>query len=131
MILGHQRNIRVRGIDGRKNLESRRRMTVELARVLRIDVVRRVDDVAIDDQLADIVQVTGNLNSLDLFFTPTHLARDDLAVLPNTLRVTLRVLVLDIDRRGERSHRVAIDRAQLFVQPSILFRAIYRDTVRA
>src|ERR1043165_378402 len=133
MVLRHQRYVRVRMVDRRENLVTRRRMPVQLARILCVDVVRRVDDVAIDDQLADVVQVTGNLNSLDFFFTPTQLARDDLAVLADAFRVTLRVLVLDVDRRRERAHRVAIDRAQVFIQPAILFRALgqlFEQTMR-
>src|SRR5262249_38198947 len=61
---------------------------------------------------------------LDLVFGPSHLARNDLAVLADAFRVTLRVLVLDIDRRREGAYRVAIDRTQIFVQPAILFRAL-------
>src|SRR5215212_424038 len=99
-------------------------MPVQLARVLRIDMVRRVDDVAIDDELADVVQVTRNLNSFNLLFTPPHLARDDLAVTADTFRVALRVLILDVDRGGEGPHGVAIDRTQLVIQPAILFRAL-------
>src|SRR5678809_407623 len=102
-------------IDRREDLITCPRKPVELSRVFRIDVVRRVDNLAIDDQLADGMQVTGNLNSLDFLFTPAHLTRDDLAVLADALRVALRVLVLDIDRRRESAHGVAIDRAQLVI----------------
>src|SRR5436853_3839753 len=98
-------------IDGREDFVTRRRMAIEIIRKLGVDVIRRVDDVAIDNQFADIVQVTGDLNSLNLVFTPTHLARDDLAVSADALRMSLRVLVLDIDGRGESSDRIAIDRA--------------------
>src|ERR1044072_2392760 len=133
MILSHQRYVRVRMIDRREDFVSRCRVSIQFTRVLRIDVVRRVDDVAIDDQLADVVQVTGDLNSLDFLFTPTHLTRDDLTVLTNAFRVTLRVLVLDVDRRRESPDGIAIDRAQLFVQSSILFcalRYLFEQTMR-
>src|SRR2546423_10022428 len=45
----------------------------------------------------------------------------------------LRVLVFNINGRGESSNCVAIDRAQLFVHPAILFRALrelFEQTMR-
>src|ERR1044072_6585870 len=38
--------------------------------------------------------------------------------------MALRVLVFDIDRSGESSHGIAINRAKLVIQPAILFRAL-------
>src|SRR6185295_4798735 len=85
MVFRHERNVGVRMADRREDLVAGVGMSIQLVRVLGIDVVRRVDDVAIDDQLADVVQVTRDLNTLNLFFTPTQLARDDLAVTTDTL----------------------------------------------
>ncbi len=79
------------------------------------------------------MQVAGDLDPLNRFFTPTHFPRDDLAVSAHAFRVALCVFVFDVDRCGERPDSVAIDRAQLIVQPSILFCALghlFEQTMR-
>src|SRR6185436_21189510 len=45
----------------------------------------------------------------------------DFAVSSDPLRVTLRVLVFDIDSGREGANRVTINRTQLFIEPAILF----------
>ena len=91
---------------GREDFVTGRRVAVQLRGLLGVDAVGRVDDVAVDDELADVVEVAADGDGLDLLVVPAHLARDDLAVLADALRVTLRVLVLAVDGGGEGAHRV-------------------------
>src|SRR5205085_9526809 len=99
------------------------RMAVQLGGLLRVNLVRCVDDVAVNDELADVVQVAGDGDSFDLLLAPTHLARDDFAVLADALGVPLRVLVLAVNRRGEGAHGVLVDALQAVVEPPVLFGA--------
>src|SRR4051812_11966747 len=98
-------------------------MSIQFRRLLGVDAVGRVDDVAVNDELAYIVKVSGNRDAFDLLLAPAHLSRDYLAVLAHALRVPLGVLVLAINRRRERAYGVAVDGLQVFVEPTILFRA--------
>src|SRR5678815_5365130 len=85
-------------------------------------MVRRVDDISIDDEFTDVVKISGDLNSFNFIFAPSQLTRDDFAVSSDPLRMTLRVLVFDIDSGCEGPNRVTINRPQFFIEPSILFR---------
>src|SRR6266853_2926978 len=98
MITRRQGNVRVRVADGQEDFVARHRMTVQLARLLGVNPVRRVDDVALDDEFADVVQIASDGDAFYLLVAPTHLARDDLAVLADALRVSLRIFVLAINR---------------------------------
>src|SRR3954471_13109070 len=71
------------------------------------------------------MEVSGNRDAFDFFFTPSKFARDDLAVLPYSFRVTLRVLVFDIDCRREGTDSVSIDCAQVLVQPAVFFSSLF------
>src|SRR6266516_2594025 len=120
-------------MNGRKDVVAGHRMAVQFARLLRINRVRSVNDVALHDQLADVVQVAGDGDAFDLFLAPAHVARDYLAVFSDALGMALGVLVLDIDRRGKRAHGVTINSAQVLVQSPVLFgslRYLLQQTVR-
>src|SRR5205085_1503504 len=103
---------------------ARCRMAIQLAGLFGVNSIGRVYDVAVNHELAHIVQVTGNRNAFDFLFAPAHLARDDLAIFSNALGMTLRVLILDVNRSGERAYSVFVDSAQAIVQTAILFRAM-------
>src|SRR6266850_2261609 len=96
-------------------------MTIEFAGLLRIDLVRGVYDSALHGQLANVVQIAGDGNSLNFVLAPTQLARNDLAVFPDAFRVSLRVGIFDVDSRGESAHSVAVDGTQVLIEPLILF----------
>src|SRR6266850_148744 len=108
-------------------------MTIEFAGLLRIDLVRSVYDSALHGQLANVVQIAGDRNSLYFVLAPTQLARNDLAVFPDTFRVPLRVGIFDVDGRGESAHGVAVDGAQVLIESLILFGSLLhfsQQTVR-
>src|SRR5205085_11531956 len=91
-------------------------------RLLSINAIRRVDDVALDDKFADVMQVTTDRDMLDLLYAPTQLTGNDLCILADALGMALRVLIFAINRGGEGAHGVAVDAAQVVVELPILVR---------
>ena len=123
VVARHERDVCEGVVDGPKYFVPGSRVAVQFRRLLRVNLVWGVDDVAVNDELADVVQVACDGDAFDLFLAPTHLARDDLAVLADALRVPLRVLVLAVNGDGEGAHGVFVNRLQVFVELSILFGA--------
>src|SRR2546423_1832546 len=123
VVAGHERDVCEGVFDGAQDFVAGHGVAVQLRRLLGVNRVGGVDDVAVNDELADIVQVAGDGYALDLLLAPAHLARDDLAVLADALRVPLRVLVLAVNGDGEGAHGVFVDRLQVFVELSVLLGA--------
>ena len=90
-------------------------MLVQFFRFFGVDAVGRVYDVALDDQLADVVQVAGNGDSFNPVFAPAQLPGNDFTVAADPFGVALGVLVFDIDGRGKSAHRVFVDFPQAVI----------------
>src|SRR6266852_3130801 len=96
-------------------------MTIEFAGLLRVNLVRGVDDSALHRQFANVVQIAGYGYSFHFVLAPTQLSRNDLAVFSDAFRVPLRVSIFHIDGRSKGAHRVAVDGAQVLVESLIFF----------
>src|SRR5215208_6232539 len=61
MMFRHERYVGIWMTDGREDLVAGVRMSIQLARALCVDVVRRVDDVAIHDQKDEVLHFEARL----------------------------------------------------------------------
>src|SRR5204862_1450578 len=108
MIFCRERNIRIWMADGHKDLVTDARMLVQLRRFLCIYTVRRVDDLSLDRDLADVVQVARNRRAFDFLLFPTELFRDNFGIFPYAYGMALGVFVLTVDRRRKRFYCVVV-----------------------
>ena len=83
-----------------------------------------IDDIPVDDEFADVVQVTGDGDALHLLIIPSHFAGDDLAVFTDALRVALRVLIFTVNGGREGAYGITINRAEIIVEAAVLLRAL-------
>src|SRR6186713_513953 len=94
-------------------------MFVQLGRFLRVDPIRSVDDLSLDGDLANIVQVSRDSSSLDLLFAPAQFRSDDLGIFSDSNRMTLRIFILSVYRRGKCLDCVVVGHPKILVELAI------------
>jgi hypothetical protein len=60
MVLGRERDVGVRMMYGPQDLIANGGMFVKLGRLFCVNAIRRVDDLTLDRQLADVMEVAGD-----------------------------------------------------------------------
>src|SRR5215470_4598318 len=82
-------------------------MAAQLARLFGVDMVWRVDYVAVYHQLADVVKVAGDLYSFNFLLAPTQFPSNDLAIAAHSIRQTVRVNPnADVSHHGADSVKI-------------------------
>ena len=73
----HQRDVGVRMGDGREDLVTCGGVPAHLLRFFGVESLGRVDHTEINNQLANVMEVTGDRNSFNFLVAPAHRAGDE------------------------------------------------------
>src|SRR4051812_41893970 len=102
-------------MDRRKDLETNRRMLIQLSRFLGVDSLRSIYYLPFDSELSDVVKIASDCGPLDLLIAPTKLGRYYLRIFSNSDRVAFGVLILAIYRCGKGLNRITISMSKALV----------------